>query len=839
MLNPPDTMLDEPGGGSTTHEWGQRHGNGVLTRQVAAMAAAWGRGETMTAADVLARFPELDTESAIQLIYEEVCLRRESGQQVDTAEVVQRYPRWEEELRALFDCDRLIGNAGTAATFPDLGEILGPFRLLAELGRGACGRTFLAADPGLADRLVVVKVTPAEHEEHLALARLRHTHIVPLFSEHTFPERCLRVLCMPYLGGASLAQILKDMADTPVSQRSGKLLVAMIDLNTRTSSAPVEAPFRRSLEHSSYVQAITWIGACLADALDYAHARGAIHMDVKPSNILITVDGQPMLLDFHLTRAPIQAGDWVADRVGGTPGWMSPEQRAAMIAVEECQPVATAVDGRTDIFALGLLLREALGIGGNGPDGRPTAFTTTGPNGISVGLADILRKCTAEDPGDRYLDAATLAEDLRRHLNDQPLRGVRNRSPLELWRKWRRRHPGALAWGVAGVSVFSAVAIGVFMTLATLRQRDGQLRGSLAEGRELRASGQYDEAIRALKRGLDTAGTTPAAQDVAQAIHAEISLAQQGRMANQLHDLADVIRFHHSIELPSDEDARALIQNCRAIWDTRSRLFPGGAAANVGAEQRLKSDLVEVAVIWADLCVRLADPEQVNTAKREALGLLDQANADYGPSLAIDLRREMLGRGVAGGPSVHASRTAWEHYDTGRYHLQSGRLEAADAEFRVTLSLTPQDFWPNFYQGLCAYRLNRFEDAVAAFRTCVALRPLSPICRYNRALSHDALGRMNEAYLDYTAALELDPHLAAALLNRGILLYRQGRHPEAIVDLETALSAATDDETRGRTHYNLALVELARGQHTTARESAELAARNGCREANSLLDELR
>jgi serine/threonine protein kinase len=61
-------------------------------------------------------------------------------------------------------------------------------------------------------------------------------------------------------------------------------------------------------------------------------------MDIKPSNVLITMDGQPMLLDFHLASGPILAGECVADRLGGTPGWMSPEQEAAMFAVGEGGP---------------------------------------------------------------------------------------------------------------------------------------------------------------------------------------------------------------------------------------------------------------------------------------------------------------------------------------------------------------------------------------------------------------------------------------------------------------------------------------------------------------------
>ena len=147
--------------------------------------------------------------------------------------------------------------------------------------------------------------------------------------------------------------------------------------------------------------------------------------------------------------------------------------------------------------------------------------------------------------------------------------------------------------------------------------------------------------------------------------------------------------------------------------------------------------------------------------------LLDLANAWCGPSPRLDRLRQSTA-GAPHRPARPASNdpvtlSTLDHYDQGRAYLRAGRFREAAVDFQRVLDQRPQDFWPNFYQGLCAYRLGQFHDALAAFRTCIALAPDSAECYYNRARVAEALGRSDQAMHDYSRALELDPALTVGI----------------------------------------------------------------------------
>jgi serine/threonine protein kinase len=414
----------------------------MATRLVEQLTAAWESGREMLAEEVLADHPGAaeDRDLLIPLIYEEICLRQKAGQESASVRVLKRFPQWRTELELLVDCHHLL-EADRPPLFPEVGERLGDFQLLAELGRGARGRVFLASQAALADRHVVCKVTPREGDEHLSLARLQHAHIVPLYFVQDFPQRHLQGLCMPYVGGLPLAAVLANLSPLPPAARDGRQFLNQIEQVQPPIPVPLPArgPVHRFLTRASSDQVVCWLGCCLADALHYAHERELVHLDVKPNNILLAADGQPMLLDFHLARAPLMPGEPAPGWLGGTPGYMAPEHEQALLAVSEGRPVPARVDGRADVYSLGLVLYEALG----GPmplppHGSPRRLLRHNPR-VSRGLADILAKCLKPDPARRYDSAAALAADLRLHLANQPLQGVPNRSWIERWRKWRRR----------------------------------------------------------------------------------------------------------------------------------------------------------------------------------------------------------------------------------------------------------------------------------------------------------------------------------------------------------------------------------------------------------------
>ena len=621
------------------------------------MAQRWRDGERPRVEDYLELYPQLrdQPEAALELLYEEIHLRQEQGEEIRAKEFLKRFPDWQQEVHALLECHHLLAQQLAGPLFPTVGETLGEFRLLAELGGGAASRVFLAAQPSLANRPVVLKLGPHGGCEHLSLARLQHTHIVPLHSAHDFPARLLRALCLPYFGGTTLDRLLDALRDRPPSQRSGRDLIDALQNGERWADAG-RSPNKLAdfLGRLSYVQTVCWIAACLCDGLHYAHERGLLHLDLKPSNILLAADGQPMLLDFHLARPPVPAGAVAPVWMGGTPAYMPPEQRAALEAVLRREKVPEAVDVRADLFSLGVLLYELLG--GRLPSEpaataghvQPSARSLRRLNPcVTVGLADVVARCLSRDPERRYSSAADLATDLRRHLADLPLHGVANRSWSERWRKWQRRRRHALPLLILSLTVTAASAFA--LVHASRQSHKAQI--ALHDGQDYLAQRRYAEALNAFKHGIALVEDLPFGSDLKQHLHDRLREAECGQAIHELHLFRQRVRpLYNDASLP-EAQARTVESHCRAIWQQREaileRLQPR-PDSDLERQFRtdLLTDLLDVAIFAANLRVRLAAPNEAAAARRQALKILDEAEALFGPSRELRRERQSLAQAL-------------------------------------------------------------------------------------------------------------------------------------------------------------------------------------------------
>lgn len=265
-----------------------------------------------------------------------------------------------------------------------------------------------------------------------------------------------------------MARLLREARST--AQLRHPAIVTVHEVSTRDGQPFIVSDFiegptlaQELLTRSFPPDESAGIVARLADALDYAHACGVVHRDVKPGNVLMTAEGRPVLADFGLAQlARAEIGLTRQGDVLGTPAYMAPEQ--ARGDVEH-------VDARTDVYALGAVLYEL--ITGSRPFAGASAASVIysvihdvpqAPRrlrgDVPADLETICGKAMAREPGSRYATARELADDLRRFLAREPI-AARPPGPLRKLFLFARRNPAlatTLLVSAAVVLVVAAVA---------------------------------------------------------------------------------------------------------------------------------------------------------------------------------------------------------------------------------------------------------------------------------------------------------------------------------------------------------------------------------------------
>jgi len=460
------------------------------------------QGQTPTAAGYLQRFPELrgSDSRVLSLVYEEYCLSEERGRAPDVDSFCDRYPELKSSLASQLRYHRLLSRAAGVSPslprFPEPGETFEEFHLLSNLGAGGTSRVFLARDLSLGGKQVALKVTVDRGQEPKVQGALDHPHIVPVNSVIYQAEGPLCGLSMPFRPGLPLDEIIRRLNPAGRPGKAMALWNVLLD-QTTGGSGPDAGPGRETIDpkrsigrsapcgdgwegfpaRGTYAQGVAWIVMILARALQYAHGKLTYHRDVKPANVLLTLLNGPQLLDFNLAESPHSADRARAALHGGTPPYMAPEQIEAFLNPELWGKVAA----QADIYSLGLVFRELLT--GQMPelpdkrlspsrelrdllDRRPfldvdvRRFNPAIPHS----LAAIVAKCLTLAPEDRYPDAESLAQDLERFLNHQPLLKAANPSRRERVSNWVTRQRPVLA-GIAGV--FGVVTLGILLARLT------------------------------------------------------------------------------------------------------------------------------------------------------------------------------------------------------------------------------------------------------------------------------------------------------------------------------------------------------------------------------------
>lgn len=766
----------------------------VLCRE---MTAQWENGSCPAVETFLERLGETPvSEDAVRLIYEEICIRQDRGDYVTLDELESRFPQWMQELEVLLDCHRLLRSRPSTPIFPAVGEVLGDFRLVQELGRGAQGVVYLARQQTLSDRPVVLKLSQRKTREHLSLARLQHTHIIPLHAIYEFPARNLIAMCQPYLGGTTLEHILDKLKDIPLNKRTGQSILHVLDAEQMNSHQEntTHSSFRRLLTLCSYVDAICLIGACLADGLQYAHEHDLVHLDIKPSNVLLTADAQPMLLDFHLALQPLSAGASAPEWFGGTPAYVAPEHAAACYAARHGRPLPEAVGPSADLYSLGKLLYVALAGAATGTTATVSALRNQYPE-VGTGLSDIIQKCMQPDPKHRYPSAMALATDLRRHLGQLPLLGVPNRNWHERWQKWKRRTPFATL--VVGM-VFALIS-GFIILSVMIFDRVQNAENDLLHGQELLKRGFHSEALYTLSHGKERLQVLPGFSGLRSELDHAIMETNRGNAVANLTKITEKLQYRVEKTNHATADQQAWDAQCKTMWDQRELI---AGPNREGLTEMVRETLMDFVVLWLET----NNAGMGNKEDPRGLAIIAEAEQLLGSSPILERQRRLVQGKENDAVGIEQAGSAWEKVIWGRSLLRSGEWQKAASLFQKAVDARPDDFWPNYYLGICSYQMQQYQEALRWFSVAVALAPGSAECYYNRGLTFLALDHPDQACHEYDKALEVRPDFGAASLNRGHIYYSKKEYPKALADFEHALNHGAVPVLA---HYNLALCQLA------------------------------
>lgn len=629
-------------------------------------------------------------------------------------------------------------------------ERIGPFRIERLLGRGGMGAVY-AATQDAPHRTVALKVlhqtlpTPAEVARFLreadALARLRHPGIAAVFAAGTASA-----------GVGELAWIAME------------LVPGGVPLTTYAAE--------RGLDRRARVALL--VQACAA--VEHAHRAGIVHRDLKPGNLLVGSDGTVRVIDFGIARFadPQAAAAEPLTAPGallGTLAYMSPEQAAGQ---------STAIDARSDVHALGVILYELLlgrlpfataGLALADALRRLSESQPAAAPELDADLRAVLWQAMAREPRDRYASAAALGADLQRWLDHELVlaRPPRWRDLLRI--VWQRHRGRVVAAAIAVVALLAAVLVsGVFAVQA-------QRRAAEAEAARRTAAAESRAAAQALAVLTQSVGAANPFRKVDMTLEQLLERIAAG-LAGGDYEPSVQSRLH-----------QALAASYRGLgrFELARQHATLGSAALPAAGTEVAALRAELAMIQGIACAELREFEPAVQALEAALAGFEQLAA------AGDARRVGVCARLA---AVHLLRGSADEAER-LLHRALREAEAAGAASPEAAEALANLGNLEWQRGREAQAAALWQRALEGFRTTLwDEHPLAVQVRSNLGLHLQNEGQLAAAEELFVAARERfgrlrgadSPDVANAELKLAYLHVEQGRGAEAIAAAERALA---------------------------------------------------
>jgi serine/threonine-protein kinase len=702
------------------------------------------------------------------------------------------------------------------------GTVIGPYRLVEQIGEGGMGLVFVAEQQHPVRRKVALKVIKPGMDSRQVVARFEAERQALALMDHP-----------------NIAKV-HDGGETDSGRPYFVMeLVKGVPITEFCDQNQIPIPQRLELFLS------------VTQAVQHAHQKGIIHRDIKPSNVLVmSPDGTPVVkvIDFGIAKA---IGQHLTDKtiytqfaqLVGTPLYMSPEQAGES---------SLDVDTRSDIYSLGVLLYELLTgttpftqermrqadydeirriIREEEPPKPSTRISTLGQAAATVSaqrksdprrLSQVVRgeldwivmKCLEKDRNRRYESASAFAADILRHLADEPVQAHAPSAGYRLRKYARRNRVGLTMTGLILLSV-ALLAGGVGSVIHERTAREGKVASDLEQALEqaelFQKTGKREEALGAFNQAvLLSSDVRP--DPVRDARLAEL----KGRLDAEVRDqefmaqIEDIrLRVQSGVNLEEshftpDAALPEIQEALRRYGIVIGEIAPEQAAARV----QLRPEPVRRSLIAAlDECLRWVPAGKPRT-RSWLLATLTAADND---AWRIQARRA---RAHGDWKALEQlAREADLRKQPPSFLIVVAKNPALKNTTRLRLlrriqRVYPADLWANHGLAWALQKHGQPAEAVRYYTAALALRPNSPGIYVNRGLALTDAGEVDSAIEDYRQAITIAPQYATAHNNLGIALKLNGQLDSAIAAYREAIRI----KRNAATYTNLGIALEAKGQ---------------------------